>query len=156
MITEVMRYIHNYFEDGYIDGTFTIAEDGTLSPADGIQNGQYICITGSTFHNGVFRLLDGKLEEKPNGSTEPAETFAGRVWTLHPPGSFLHLCMMIEAFQAAAEKTNGPYTQESFGGYSYTKATNGNGGLATWQDAFDSQLMKWKHMFTEVDMDGFD
>lgn len=153
MLTEIMRYINNYFEDGYIDGTFTIAEDGTLSPADGIKNGQYICITGSTFHNGVFRVLGGVIE---NAFEMQPETFTGRVWTLHPPGSFLHMCTMIEAFQKANEKTNGPYTSESFGGYSYTKATNGNGGLATWQDAFGAQLNNWRHMFTEVDMDGFE
>ena len=152
MLTEVTKEINNFFEDGYIDADFSIADDGTITPSAGILPGQYICITGSTFHDGVFRVLDGKLQIKQSGNTDPAETFTGRVWTLHPPGSFLHICEMIEAYQRASEKSVGPYTSESFGGYSYTKATTSTGGIATWQEAFACQLAKWRHMFTEVDL----
>ena len=38
----------------------------------------------------------------------------------------------------------GPYTSESFAGYSYTKATAKDGGTYTWKDEFASQLKRWR------------
>ena len=39
-----------------------------------------------------------------------------------------------------------PYTSESFGGYSYTKATDANGAPIGWQKAFASRLNKWRKL----------
>ena len=42
--------------------------------------------------------------------------------------------------------TPGPYTSESFGGYSYSKATNASGVVVGWQDVFKSRLNAWRRI----------
>lgn len=37
-----------------------------------------------------------------------------------------------------------PYTSESFGGYSYSKATNAQGMAVGWRDVFRSRLNTWR------------
>ena len=150
MVGAAMKWCNNYFEYGYIDGSVSIDADGEID-ADGIANGQWVAITGSTFHNGVWKVVNGRLE---SDDEMPSETFVGRVWLLAPPSHFLRVCKMIDAFQAANDKAIGPYTSESFGAYSYTKATGSGGGLLTWNEAFAGQLKPYRHMFTEVDFGG--
>lgn len=147
-MADVMRYLNNYFDKGYIDGKFEVSDDGVLSPTDGIVSGQYIAIEGSINHDGVYPCTDGWLgydEEIPFG-----EEFQGRVWLLHPPASFVKLCRRISDFQKESEKVSGPYTSESFAGYSYSKATSKSGGAVTWQETFERELMPYRRMFTEV------
>ena len=52
---------------------------------------------------------------------------------------------------AEYEKKNptGAYTSESFGHYSYSRATGSN-GVVTWQAAFADKLRPYRHMYTEV------
>ena len=43
------------------------------------------------------------------------------------------------------EASVSPYQSESFGGYSYSKATDAEtGGAVTWQSAFKRQLSAWR------------
>ena len=149
-VCEVMRYCANFFEHGYIDADFTVSEDGVLSPIDGIVSGQYVAVQGSTLHDGVYRIEGGRLDA--GSAFVPAEVFSGRIWLLHPPADFLNVCRMVEAFENASGKVNGPFQSESFGAYSYTRASGANGGLLTWQEAFSSRLRPYVKMFTEVDV----
>jgi len=58
------------------------------------------------------------------------------------------LAELVEEIEQWCEKNpSGPYTSESFGGYSYTKATNhATGRPVTWQDAFRSALNQWRKL----------
>lgn len=142
----VMKECRNFFEAGYLKTTFTI-EGGVISPSSIFPAGSYIAIEGSTFYTGVFRVAaDGVLEGIPVDSF--TDTFTGRVWFLRPPAGFVELCKEIAEF---SEKTpKGAFQSESFGDYSYTRATGKNGGSMTWQEHFAERLAPYRHMFTEV------
>lgn len=136
-IAAVMRFVNNYFERAYIDGTFTIS-GGVLSPAPAAP---YVAIEGSAWHGGVYRL--DQLREHPE------ETFTGRVWALHPPDDFVQLCEEIAAYDE--KNPAGALQSETFGEYSYTRAV-GQTGVIGWQTAFAQRLIPYRRMFTEVDV----
>lgn len=136
-IAAVMRFVNNYFERAYIDGTFTIS-GGVLSPAP---SAPYVAIEGSAWHGGVYRI--DQLREQPE------ETFAGRVWALQPPDDFVRLCEEIAQYDA--DNPTGALQSESFGEYSYTRAS-GQNGVIGWQTAFAARLWPYRRMFTEVDV----
>lgn len=140
-IAAVMRQIHNFFERGYLQSTFTVV-GGVLSPAppDG-----YVYILGSADHDGVWQTVDGALQDVPDGL--PDETFSGLVYDLHPPNDFLALCEEIAEYDA--KNPAGALQSESFGDYSYTRA-GGADGAQSWQTAFDARLAPFRRMFTEV------
>lgn len=138
MLEEIMRYLKNWFlvPGGVHLDTYTI-EDGELTLSF-LQDGQYFRIVGSVFNDGVYKYGD-ELDLTD-------ETFDGAVWALAIPQTFLSLVPEIEAWQTKnADSVASPYTSESFGGYSYTKATDSEtGGSVTWQSAFRSRLSKWR------------
>ena len=72
------------------------------------------------------------------------ETFTGAVWALAVPKSVVTLAEEIKAW--AAKNQLGAYTSESFGGYSYTRATNAKGAAVGWQDAFAAQLAPYRKL----------
>lgn len=142
----VMRHVNNYFESGYRATTYSI-EEGKLSPSSIFAPGMYVAISGSFYHDGVWKLgeelaLEGHREGMPN------ETFFGRVWFLHPPAEFMDVCEEIAKF---AENTPvlGVKT-ESFGEYSVTHSSGKNGGVLGWQEAFADRLRPFVSMFSEV------
>lgn len=145
-VYRVMRECRNFFETGYLKTTFTIS-GGAIAPAALFRPGTYIAVEDSMFHNGVFRVGEGgMLEGLPTGVFD--ETFTGRVYFLNPPSGFLSLCEEIAQF---IEKTpKGAYQSESFGAYSYTRASGKNGGVQTWQERFEKDLAEYRRMFTEV------
>ena len=58
------------------------------------------------------------------------EEFYGVITPLAIPREFLNLVKEIEDYQEKATKAgSGIYQSESFGGYSYTLATNKNGNI---------------------------
>lgn len=145
-VGQIMRSINNFFESGYRATSYTV-EGGRILPDDLLTPGMYIAITGSVFHDGVWKLGDGlTLSDLPEGT--PNETFFGRVYFLHPPKEFLETCEEIAEF---AQKTPvGGLQSESFGEYSQTRASGKNGGILTWQEAFADALAPYRCMFTEV------
>lgn len=137
-----MRHINNFFEDPKpLHGEWSI-EDGVLSPTDGITDGQYIFISGSTHNDGVHRVADGVLNPVPHD-----ERFVGDVWLLRPDASFLRLCAEIGKFVSNTPVM--PKASETFGAYSYTAIQTENGVL-TWQKRYEKELAPYRHMFTEV------
>lgn len=135
MISEVMRHIRNYFQTGeYIDGTYTI-QDGTID-LPFLLDGQYFLIEGSVLNDGVYQYPPFELDD---------ETFTGTIVPLKPPKAFLNLCEDIAQYVEKYGGSNvGPYSSESFGGYTYTRATNQNGSPQTWKDVFASRLNEWR------------
>lgn len=135
MLEEILRHLNNWFvvPGGVHAGTFTAEGGGIVLPF--LQNGQYFRIVGSLFNDGLY-LYGGELQLTD-------ETFTGSVWALAIPKALLSTVDEITAW-TAKNGDGGAYTSESFGGYSYSKATNSRGVAAGWQDVFAARLAPWK------------
>ena len=139
MLEQVLMHLKNWclVPGGIHEGTYTIEDGGMALPF--LANGQYFRICGSVFNDGLHQYPATDLK---------AETFEGTVWALAVPQAVIELAAEIEAWQ----KKNGdasvsPYQSESFGGYSYSKATDSaTGGAVTWQSAFRSRLNAWRKL----------
>ena len=135
-LTNLCAELRNYFETKKRFGTFTIS-GGSISPSDFLQDGQYFRIVGSVFNDGVHRHPAHDLTD---------ETFDGAVWAMAVPPAVVELLQKIQEFEAAAANTPTAYTSESFGGYSYTKATDENGLPVGWRSVFKSELNRWRKL----------
>ena len=131
MLETVLMYLNNWFIVGRYDDTYTIEDGGITLPF--LVDGQYFRIVGSLFNDGVYQY--------PAELTD--ETFDGSVWALAIPKALLSTVEEITAW-TAKNGDSGPYTSESFGGYSYSKATNSKGLAVGWRDVFAAQLSPWK------------
>ena len=137
MLEQVLMNIRNWFpvKGGIHSGTFTIKDGGITLPF--LADGQYFRICGSVFNDGLhqYNVLD--LVD---------ETFNGTIWALSIPQPIIDLANEIQKWQNKnADALSSPYSSESFGGYSYSKATNSEtGGAETWQSHFKQQLSAWR------------
>ena len=138
MLTELCAELRNYFEvpNGRHFGKFTIS-GGSIAPLDFLQEGQYFRIVGSVFNDGVYQYPAASLTD---------EVFEGAVWAMAVPPTLVALSAEIKAYNDSDAGKTSPYTSESFGGYSYTKATDANGAPIGWQKAFASRLNKWRKL----------
>ena len=141
MLEAVLTHLKNWFvvPCGVHEGTYTI-ENSTLE-LPFLQNGQYYRICGSVFNDGLHKY--GDIEDKLQN-----ETFTGTVWALAIPKAVVDLAGKIEEWQIKnGETVASPFTSESFGGYSYTKATDSTtGAVATWETVFRSQLNPYRQI----------
>ena len=135
-LTNLCAELRNYFETEKRFGTFTIS-GGSISPSDFLQDGQYFRIVGSVFNDGVYRYPAHDLVD---------ETFKGAVWAMNVPPAVVELLQKIQEFEAATANAPTAYTSESFGGYSYTKATDENGLPVGWRSVFKSELNRWRKL----------
>lgn len=127
MLYDVMRHIRNFFVKGEkIRGDFHV-EGGTISLP--LLDGQYFLLEGSVLNDGVYR-------NPAVGMTD--EDFCGVVTPLAPPQDFISLCNEIEEYNSKVPAT--AFTSESFGGYSYQRATDKEGNIAGWQSAYKKRL----------------
>ena len=138
MLTEICAELRNYFEvpNGRHFGKFEI-RGGSIAPLDFLQDGQYFRIIGSVFNDGVHQYPASDLTD---------ETFHGAVWSMAIPPSVIDLSTEIEEYNNSDAGKPSPFTAESFGGYSYTKATDSSGTPISWQKAFASRLNKWRKL----------
>lgn len=141
MLTEILQYLRNWFRRSVYVGTIVI-EEGTIKSINGedaeglFRDGQYCRILGSALNDGVYQQTTSELHD---------ETFNGAVWGLGIPHAVLALVEDIEDWQAQnGAVAAGPYQSESFGGYSYSKATSASNGDTSWQSAFASRLAPWR------------
>lgn len=143
---ELCAECRNWFKPDIFPGTYTIT-GGVMEPLPEIPDGAYIRIVGSVFNDGIYQYPAVGLTD---------ETFDGAVWLMHVPPDFVALLNDINAWEAAnltaiasatAEVLAGPYTSESFAGYTYQKKT-GIGDVATsWRDprlGFAARLNQWR------------
>ena len=139
MLEQVLMHLKNWFlvPVGIHEGTYTIEDGGIALPF--LANGQYFSIVGSAFNDGLHQYPAGDLK---------TETFDGVVWALAIPQAVIELAAEIEAWQKKnGEAATGIYQSESFGGYSYSKATDSaSGGAVTWQSAFRSRLNNYRKL----------
>ena len=133
MLEKMCAECRNYFVSNIRFGIFEI-KDGAIEPLDFLQEGQYFRIVGSVLNDGVYQYPSSDLVD---------ETFDGAVWAMSVPPSFIALSAEIEDWQDKDGKPSA-YTSESFGGYSYTKATNAKGQVATWKEVFAPQLNQYR------------
>ena len=134
MLESVLHYLHNWFLVAVYDDLYTIKDGSIELPF--LQAGQYFRIVGSILNDGVYSYPAENLKD---------EEFTGSIWALAVPPAVLSLVEEITAWQAK-NGASGPYTSESFGGYSYTKATNSSGVAVGWQDVFKAQLFPWRKL----------
>ena len=76
------------------------------------------------------------------------ETFDGAVWALAVLKAVVELAGEIAAWQEKyGAVVDSPYTSESFGGYSYSKAGGTeSGGAGGWQAAFRARLNPYRKL----------
>ena len=150
MLTEVCDFVHNYFEYAIYDGTFTV-EDGTINLDSLVADGQRFRIIGSALNDGIYTYhTDGTIsnDDGDDGVTLASETFTGRVVAMAVPTTFLAIVADIADWQEKNKAVlESPYQSESFGGYSYTKASGSGsnaGGSLGWQDMFRARLNAYR------------
>ena len=145
MLTELCQELRNWFERKKFFGTFTI-ENGQITVPDGsLQNGQYFRIIGSVFNDGVHKYEP----ESENAEQLVDEVFEGAIWSMAVPPSVVDLSERISEWVTKyGDSVSAPYSSESFGGYSYQKASSGQGNAGssspTWQSTFASELNRWR------------
>lgn len=140
-VAALMRQCRNYFEDGYLDGTFRI----TGNVLEGVSGAHYVYISGSQFHNGVWEMCDGYLTGRDIDPFHDEE-FDGRVWFLNPPFDFIDLCVSVKTYEE--KNPMSAIIRENFGGYSREWADMMMG--KTGAEVFANRLIPYRRMFTEV------
>ena len=139
MLETVLVHLKNWFvvPCGVHNGIFKV-ENGSLE-LPFLQDGQYYRICGSVFNDGLHQYGVADLHN---------ETFTGSVWALAIPKAVVEMAAKIEEWQTKnGEAVASPYSSESFGGYSYTKATDSvTGAVATWETVFRSQLNPYRQI----------
>ena len=149
MLEQVLRYINNRFdrdphgyEYGSVSGAFTI-EDGSLE-VDKLLDGQYFWIEGSRFNDGLHLYPDTDLRD---------ETFKGRIVFLVIPNAVVDLASQIQMWcEKNADVISSPLQSESFGGYSYTRASGATGSETpseAWQIQFGPRLRPFRKLSRE-------
>ena len=134
MLEQILAYLHTDFAKQTLpEQEWTIA-DGTMD-VPGALPGQYVRIVGSVLNDGVYQYpLTGLTDE----------TFTGTVRLLKIEKAVLEMVPEIEAWCEKNQPT--AFTSESFGGYSYSRATDSSGVPAGWQKVFDSRLAPYRKM----------
>ena len=113
---------------------FTI-KDGIITPSDFLKENDYYRIIGSRFNDGLYQYPNSDLTD---------EEFDGAVWVMRVPPA---LVTLAQQYKEELEKESGKpsaYISESFGGYSYTKATNSKGVPLSWKRVFEDELYNWR------------
>lgn len=143
MLTELCQELRNWFERKKFFGTFTI-ENGQIDLPDGsLQSGQYFRIVGSVFNDGVHKY------DPESESQLIDEVFEGAIWSMGVPPAVVDLSERISEWVTKyGDSVSSPYQSESFGGYSYQKASSGQGNAGssspTWQSTFASELNRYR------------
>lgn len=149
MLSSLCHELKNWFDRNQpkIYGTFEISSGRIIKPEfiTKIQNNQYFRIVGSVFNDGVYKYTpDLELTD---------EIFNGSIWLMAVPKEVIDLSTEIQEWVDKYLTIDGeamsPFQSESFGGYSYSKASGGSSGssansLPSWQSAFASRLNKWR------------
>lgn len=140
MLEQVLTHIRNWFQIGVYPGTYTIQDGGITLPF--LRDVQYFRICGSIFNDGLHQY-------GPAMEMLQDETFDGAVWALAIPKAVVDLSDEIAAWQDKyGAVIDSPYLSESFGGYSYSKASGagdstGSGG---WQAEFRARLNPYRKL----------
>ena len=113
---------------------FTI-EGGKIAPSDFLKEEDHYRIIGSKHNDGLYQYPNSDLTD---------EVFDGAVWVMRVPPA---LVTLAQQYKEELEKESGKpsaYISESFGGYSYTKATNSKGVPLNWKHLHADELNQWR------------
>ena len=128
MLTEVCSNLKNWFWHEQCIGKISI-DGGALycdnKPVD-IKEDQYYRIIGSIFSDGVWKY-DGE-------DTPQDEDFDGAIWTMAVPAALIAIVEEMKEWETlnggAGSQMMSPFQSESFGGYSYSKASGNSSDSA--------------------------
>lgn len=140
-LTEVCEYLNNFFWEKKIRGTFHIEGGAITVPA--LKDGQYFCISGSTFNNGVHIYPATDLTD---------EEFEGEIMAMAVPQRIIALLPKIEEWKtkygSVGSPAMSPYSSESFNNYSYSKGGGGasGGSNITWRDTYAADLNPYRRL----------
>lgn len=140
---DVLASISNWFPGDPAAGRWEVS-GGALRPVGGtaapsIADGQWYAIEGSALNDGLHERGEELLADEGE--------WRGTVIPLRVPADLLALVGEIDAYQSEQEAACGPYVSESFGGYSYSRATDPATRLPmTWEAAFRSRLNRWRKL----------
>lgn len=134
MLEAVLTHLRNWFPVRCAAGTFTIASG--MPDVDFLADGQYFRIKGSVFSDGLHVFNGGEMLQ--------GETFEGEIWALAIPKSVKELATEITAYTEKNPVTD--KVSESFGGYSYSRASGTTGAPTGWQGAFASRLAPYRRI----------
>lgn len=138
MLEQVLQELHNWFQTEIYHGEYTIQDGGITLPF--LKEGQYYRVMGSVFNDGLHQY-DTETD------TLTDETFTGTVWALAVPRAVIELADEIAGWNAKYNDTvKSPYVSESFGGYTYTKATSSGNSTGGWEAVFRSRLNQWRKL----------
>lgn len=147
MLGAVLAYLNNWFERDPVTrmrnvyaGRLAVSGRTLTGLPDGfLADGQHVRIRGSRLNDGVYAWPCFGLSD---------EEFAGEAWALSVPADVLALAEDVaEWVKRYGDAQDSPYASESFGGYSYTKASgDGPQGGSTWQAAFAARLAPWRKL----------
>lgn len=134
MLETLLQYLNNWFvQKTYANQDFTIADGSIALPF--LQDGQFFRIRGSVFNDGLHQYPAIDLKD---------EAFYGTIDALAIPQAVQDLAAeMKEWADKYGETVNSPYSSESFGGYSYSKASADETRIDMWT-MFSSQLSRWR------------
>lgn len=137
MLNELCLELNNFFEYARYIGDINI-ENGNVQ-TELLQDGQYFRIVGSVFNDGVYQYPTTDLHD---------ETYHGGLWALAIPKEVIALADEVKDWQTkyGGLDSLSPYQSESFGGYSYTKASGLGSSTAGWQDVYKSKLDNWRKL----------
>lgn len=139
MLENVLRHINNWFvvPGGVHAGAYSIKNGSITLPF--LQEDQYFRVKGSVFNDGVYQYPYFGFDD---------EDFRGEVWSLAVPKAVIDLASEISNWEEKnAEKANGLFQSESFGGYSYQlKSNGGSTGSVTWQKVYADKLNRWRKL----------
>ena len=140
MLDELCAELRNYFVQSESDkhyNKYTVNGGIFTPPLDFLKPGQYYRVVGSALNDGVYKNDGcGVLTD---------EEFNGSIWAMSVPPAVVALADRIKDYKDSDAAKPTPFVSESFGGYSYSKATDAEtGGAVTWQSAFKQQLSAWR------------
>lgn len=139
MLEQLLRHLRNWFlmevdgKEQIFTGNYEIRGGGMDLPF--LQPNQFYRIIGSVFNDGLHRYCD------PEDYLQD-EKFTGAIWVLAIPTAVINMSKEIDEWQQ--KNTLTPYQSESFGGYTYQRASGKSGRAATWQDVFAHRLNAWR------------
>lgn len=144
-MTEVFQYLRNWFDRNQPKyyGKFII-ENGALVGDYKIATGQFYRIIGSALNDGVYKYGEEGLTD---------ETFEGAIWLMAVPKDVrmlvTEITMWQEKYGNLDSENMSPFQSESFGGYSYSKASGNSASASsvpTWQSVFADRLGRYKKL----------
>lgn len=146
-MNKILSYLKNYFYRFGEKGTYAIT-DNQIEVRGNYVAGQYIRLTGSLLNDRVVKVEN--VEDNTITLTEAInEVFDGAIYSLAIPRELIELAEEIKAYEKDTPK--GGYVSESFGNYSYSKATGQNGGVANWKDVFKDELKPYRKIFDGIE-----